>query len=183
MTKVYIAGDMLKKGSQLLRAEERKALEDIDGISVFNPADQKDINDKTKNPTAEAIFAKDTTAILESNIIIFDADNDSVGTTTEVGQVWGINYMRKRLVGILDNAANEGLCADEVLYNIRNLLEEIPYKNVHWHNSDIRNVKRASETGLRRSFSLNQYLHGCLLDMDGEDKSFGEIVDLLKGGK
>src|SRR5699024_12719460 len=43
---------------------------------------------------------------------------------------------------------------------------------VYWHNSDIRNVEGIKEEGLRRSYSLNQYLHGCLLDMSGEHKFF-----------
>lgn len=175
-TKIYIAGEMLKKGNQLLREQERNVLSKIEGIELYNPMDQKDINDKTKSPTAEMIFAKDTIAILGSDVIVVDADNDAIGTSVEVGQIWGINYMLKRILNILDYSETD----QQVTTRIVNLLNEIPVKEVYWHNSDVRNVPNSTETGLRRSFSLNQYLHGCLLDMSGEARTFEEIVEELK---
>lgn len=176
-TRVYLAGDMLKRGSQLLREQERSRLAQVPGIHVHNPADDKEINDKSRTPRAEEIFRKDTEAILESDVVIFDADDDSVGTTTEIGQVWGVNYMHRRLTEALINS--DGTDAD-FGKRVRKLLQEIPYKEVYWQCTDIRNVPNAEERGLRRSYSLNQYLYGCLLDMAGMDSTFDEIVEELE---
>lgn len=176
-TRVYLAGDMLKRGSQLLREQERNQLEQIPGIHVHNPADDEEINDKSRAPRAEEIFRKDTEAILESDVVIFDADDDSVGTTTEIGQVWGVNYMHRRLTEALINS--DGTDAD-FGKRVRKLLQEIPYKETYWQCTDIRNVPNAEERGLRRSYSLNQYLYGCLLDMAGMDSTFDEIVAELE---
>jgi nucleoside 2-deoxyribosyltransferase len=178
MTKVYLAGDGLKRGNQILRNMERDKLNEIPGVDLFNPWDDKTINDKSKNPQAEQIFAKDTDAILDAEVVVIDADNDSVGTTTEVGQIWGVNYMLHRLLNIVNNSESGG----EIAEKVRDLLEEIPVKKVYWQNTDVRYVKDAEihEEGLRRSYSINQYLHGCLLDLAGEDMSFDEIVSELK---
>jgi nucleoside 2-deoxyribosyltransferase len=176
--KVYLAGDGLKRGNQILRNMERDAINQIEGIELFNPWDDKEINDKSKNPQAEQIFAKDTKAILDAEIIVIDADNDSVGTTCEIGQIWGVNYMLHRVHQIV----NESESNDELAEKVHNLLEEIPVKRVYWQNTDIRYVKDADiyEKGLRRSYSLNQYLYGCLLDLAGEDMTFEEILEELK---
>jgi nucleoside 2-deoxyribosyltransferase len=184
--KTYLAGDGLKRGNQILRNMERDAINQIEGIELFNPWDDKTINDKSKNPQAEQIFAKDTKAILDAEVIVVDADDDSVGTTCEVGQIWGVNYMLHRLHQIVNHAKQEAdderdfneIVTDKVL----DLLKEIPVKHVYWQNTDIRYVKDAEiyETGLRRSYSLNQYLYGCLLDLAGEDMTFDEILEELK---
>src|SRR5699024_11982530 len=61
---------------------------------------------------------------------------------------------------------------EDIGKKIMKIIGRIPLKDVYWHNSDIRNVEGIKEEGLRRSYSLNQYLHGCLLDMSGEHKFF-----------
>lgn len=170
--KLYIGGDMLKKGSQIVRRFEREAFEGA-GFEVFNPMDCKDINDKSKNPTSEAIFAKDTNAIMNSEIVVFDADNTSVGTTTEIGQVWGMNMMHS--------------CLDDFIRcNPKATLEDykdylnkyIPRKKVYWHNTDIRHTF-TPEVGMRRTFSMNAYLHGCLIDLSGYDQPMA-IENIMK---
>lgn len=175
MKKAYLLGDGLKKGNQILRNMERTALNELGTLEPYNPWDQKDINDKRNNPTAEAIFKKDTEAILQSEIIVADADNDSVGSTCEIGQIWGLNYMHKRIKEIMDSTKDDSELRDK----LEALLEEVPYKEVYWQCTDVRNVD-TTESGLRRSYSLNQYLYGCLLDLAGEDKTFEEILEILK---
>lgn len=175
MKKVYIAGDGLKKGNQILRGMERDAINELGTVALYNPWDQKDINDKSKAPTAEAIFKKDTDAILKSNIIVVDVDNNSVGTTAEMGQVWGINFMLLKLQEIVVNANT----SDDILEGLVNLINEIPFKQVHWQTTDVRDTD-IPESGHRRSHSLNQYLYGMMLDMAGEAKSFDEILGELK---
>ena len=43
---VYCAGDMLKKGSILLRNQESKEIRDL-GYKVYSPIEDKSINDKS----------------------------------------------------------------------------------------------------------------------------------------
>lgn len=169
----YLAGDGLKKGNQILRNMERTQLKES-GIDVYNPWDQKDINDKSNKPTAEMIFRKDTDAILKAKNIIFEADDNSVGTTTEVGQTWGINYMWGRIADVLMKNGD-----GDLRKAFHDLLDEIPVKKVYWQITDVRHTD-IPEVGARRSHSLNQYLHGCLLDMAGENREFDDIVEEIK---
>lgn len=169
MKKVYIAGDGLKKGNQLLRAMERDELSKIEGVVLYNPWDNKEINDKSKEPTAESIFREDTKAILESDIIVADIHNDNVGTTFEMGQVWGINYMRDLIVEALLEKRN-----------IWEVINKIPRKTVYWHTTDIRDTD-IPEKGIRRSHSYNQYLIGGMLDMAGDRMEFSDIVKKIRG--
>ena len=52
MKKVYLAGDMLKKGSQILREMEANQIREL-GYEIHSPKDDKEINDK-KNQTEES---------------------------------------------------------------------------------------------------------------------------------
>jgi nucleoside 2-deoxyribosyltransferase len=182
MVKAYLAGDGLKRGNQLLRSIERDALNGLGTLELFNPWDQADINDKSKNPTAEMIFAKDTAALLEAEVIVVDVDNNSVGTTSEMGQMWGINYMLDRLAMIVQLANmewNEDDFNHAVAQGVKALLNEIPHKEVHWQTTDVRDTD-IPEAGHRRSHSINQYLYGMMLDMAGEPKKFDDILEELK---
>lgn len=176
--KSYLLGDGLKRGNQMLRKLERDQLNTLGTLEVFNPWDQP-INDKSKAPTAEQIFETDTKAILASEVIVADCDNDSVGSTTEIGIIFGLNYMHDQISEILKTQLVDGSNNHEVLDKIHNLLEEIPKKSVLWHTSDIRHTQ-IPEQGLRRSFSMNQYLYGCLLALSGKEKTFEEILEVLK---
>lgn len=171
----YLAGDGLKKGNQILRNMERTAINELGKVELYNPWDQEDINNKQNNPTAEMIVKKDTDAILKSEIIIADVDNNSVGTTTEMGQIWGLNYMIKRLQTIIAESATQ----EEISNKLNELLIEIPYKEVLWQTTDVRDTD-IPEAGHRRSHSMNQYLYGLMLSLGGEAKSFDEIINELK---
>jgi hypothetical protein len=174
--KVYLAGDGLKKGNQILRNMERDRLKEIKTIDLFNPWDQKDINDKSKNPTAEMIFQKDTNAILNSEIIVADVDNNSIGTICEMGQLWGVNFMLMQLHMIYDEADGD---PDLFVNGVINLMNKIPLKKIYWQTNDIRDTE-IEEKGIRRSHSYNQYLIGMMLDMAGEPKKFEEIAREVK---
>lgn len=172
--KAYLAGGMLKKGEQLLRAAERMDIEMLDAVDLFNPMDAPH-NNKQSAPTAEQIFTKDTAAILESEIIVAEVDNNSVGTICEMGQVWGVNYMLSRLAEVISTSES----AQDVCKKLGNLLVEVPFKEVHWHTSDIRDTN-IMEYGYTRSHSYNQYLIGMMQDMAGEAMTFDQILDVLK---
>lgn len=147
---VYIGGDMLKKGSQLMRNKEKGDLINL-GFSIYSPLEDKEINDKT-NQTAEGnaslatkIFDKDTKGMLAADVLIFDVDNDHVGTTTEVGQ-WAMVH---RLAKHTD---------DE-------LIQELVKKPIFFHSTDIR-ATDIPEVGFSRSFSINQYLNGAIQEVN-----------------
>lgn len=175
MKVAYLAGDGLKKGNQILRNMERTAINELGKVELYNPWDQEDINNKKNNPTAEMIVKKDTDAILRSEIIIADVDNNSVGTTTEMGQIWGLNYMIERLQTIIEEATD----SNEIAIKVKELLVEIPYKEVLWQTTDVRDTN-IPEAGHRRSHSINQYLYGLMLSLGGEAKTFNEIINELK---
>lgn len=182
MLKAYLAGDGLQRGNQILRNMERDAINALGTVKLFNPWDNKDINDKSNNPMAEDIFMKDTAAILESDVVVADVANTSVGTTAEMGQVWGINYMLERLFDIVRKANAEETNEDDfnhsVVRGVERLLNKIPQKIVVWQTTDIRDTD-IMEHGHRRSHSINQYLYGMMLDMAGEAMSFEQILSAL----
>lgn len=184
MKRAYLAGDGLKKGNQLLRALERDAIKSLNTVELFNPWDQKDINDKSKNPTAEMIHNKDFNAMLDAEIIIADVDNNSVGTSVEMGEMNGVNFILKRLHKIIFNAKSETKTDSEfeevIARSVIELLKEIPVKTVYWHTSDVRDGVVGAEEGYRRSHSYNQYLIGTMLMLAGEPMQFDEILNKLK---
>lgn len=174
--KTYILGDGLKLGNQILRKKEYEELNKLGTLDIYNPWMNEEINDKTKEPTAEEIFRQDTERILEAEIIVADADNDSVGSSVEIGQIWGVNYMLDRLEDALLNSNSD----EEFGKAVRGIMREIPKKQLFWQCTDVRNVPGLTETGLRRSYSLNQYLYGCLLATGGEERKFEDILEELK---
>lgn len=172
--KFYILGDMLKKGNILLREKEAKVIRDL-GHEVYSAIEEKDINDKSKftveenNKLAEKIYNKDMNAIRHSSHIIADVDNDSVGSTCEIGAIAEFNWFRDKIQEILDKKG-------DLKYNLEQFLKEYPRKEVFLHTSDIRHTD-LPEIGMRRSFSINQFLHGACLSLNKKGiKTFDEII-------
>lgn len=146
---IYQGGDMLKKGSQLLRNIEKEELRAL-GLIPYAPQDDKEINDKenqseeSNNGLAEKIFHKDTMAMLDADILIFDVDNNNVGTTAEIGQ-WA---MLHKLAKVYPE-------------DIR--LRKLVNKPIFFYSTDVRDTD-IPESSWRRSHSYNQYLIGCVLE-------------------
>lgn len=181
--KIYLAGHMLDKGSQMQRAMERDAILEL-GYEIYNPMDNKEINDKKnaiQEGLAERIVKQDTDAIINADILIFEPLAHAVGTQIEMGQVKGMKDMANMVVDLIKNPnckSNEDLLAD-----IYKLCLDIRCKQVYTHNSDIRRHDMP-EVGDRRSFAPHQYMHGVNLELtDGVGfREFDEILDIL-GGK
>lgn len=154
---VYIAGDMLKKGSQLLREQEKREIEEL-GYKVHSPKDDKEINDKTNqteesnNGLAEKIVLKDTKGIIDSDIIVIEPTNDALGTMVELGQIKGMKDLAL-MISELDNISD-----------IHELCNSFINKKVYPHYEDIRRTN-IPETADRRSWSVNQYVYGVCLDL------------------
>lgn len=159
MAKVYIGGDMLYKGSQLLRKQERDIVK-ILGHEVYNPADNKDINDKEAQGNAldlpDRIVIQDTQALKDSDIIILDCQRFAEGTLIELGQITGMKDLALQIEEVL---INEKLSNLEKFNRIFQICNNIIDKKVYPHCEDIRRHDQP-EVGDNRSFYINAYLKG-----------------------
>ena len=160
----YNLGDMLYKGSQLLRAKETEELREI-GVPVYSAAEQNkdgDINDKqnqTKESNADLhahIFKKDMDNIYASDLIIANPERFAEGSIAELGAVETFNDIHSTMTDIVDNPE---LTAEEKVKAIQQWLEANPYKEVYVHLEDIR-CTNIEESGYDRSFYVNQFVRG-----------------------
>lgn len=138
MTKtIYIAGDMLSHGQQLRRAYEKSAFKQL-GYEVYNPQDDKSINDKSsadQQGLAERIVENDTAGIENADIIVLDYLTHAQGTICELG------YIQK-------------------------LKREKPELEVYVHCTDVRQGTGHIPTEQDRAeFSINQYVYGVILEV------------------
>lgn len=189
MKTIYLAGDMLKKGSILLREQEAKELREL-GHKIYSPIEDKSINDKTNqteesnNGLAERIVRNDTRGILNSDIIVIEAHENALGTMVELGQIKGYKDCARELKSILDRVVKSE-CDDSQAIN--RLAMELHFlikkydKKVYPHLEDIRRTN-IPETGDRRSWGINQYVYGVCLDLtDGKGLyEWDEILEELK---
>ena len=160
----YILGDMLYKGSQLLRAQEVEQLREI-GIPLYSAAEQNkdgDINDK-KNQTKESnadlhahIFKKDMDNIYASDLIIANPERFAEGSIAELGAVETFNDIHSTIDDIVNDPR---LSAEEKVLRVQAWLKENPYKEVYVHLEDIR-CTDIEEVGYNRSFYVNQFVRG-----------------------
>lgn len=153
-------------GNRILRNQERDQMKRL-GFEPYSPLDDKEINDKnnqteeSNNGLAEKIFAKDTKGMLDSDILIFDVANTSVGTTAEIGQ-WA-------MVHELNQRTNDSF-----------LLKRLNNKPIFFHSSDLRDTE-IPEAGYRRSHSYNQYLLGCVYKCNPKGiQNWEEILEELR---
>lgn len=180
--KVYIAGDMLPKGSQLLRAQEREQIKEI-GLDFYNPMDNKDINDKsvvTNKGLAERIVKADTDAIIASDVIVIEPQSFALGTMVELGQIKGMKDMAKIILDLANEESGE-FSAANILNHILTVAEKVDAQQVFPHFEDIRRFEGAGadEEGDRRSLGINQYVYGVCLDLSN-GKGFYEWDEVLE---
>lgn len=181
----YIAGDIMTRGSQLQRAEERAKLEAA-GISVYNPQDNDDINDKSKLPLAERIVAEDIKRLFAATDIVIEPQPHAQGTLVELGIIYGMKALASTMKLQRDLFwENEDLDFNETLDAIDEIdsmiIDGVLAQKVYPHNSDIRRTD-SPETGDRRSFSVNQFVYGVVLALtDGKGfYDFDEAVEQIK---
>lgn len=181
----YIAGDIMTRGSQLQRAEERAKLEAA-GISVYNPQDNDDINDKSKLPLAERIVAEDIKRLFAATDIVIEPQPHAQGTLVELGIIYGMKALASTMKMQRDLFwENEDLDFNETLDAIDEIdsmiIDGVLAQKVYPHNSDIRRTD-SPETGDRRSFSVNQFVYGVVLALtDGKGfYDFDEAVEQIK---
>jgi hypothetical protein len=180
MSKVYILGDMLTKGSQLLREKERKDIQRV-GLEFYNPMENKEINDKSKvdnDGLAEKIVKQDTDAIYSSDVVVAEPLPHALGSHVEIGQIKGRKDFAKEVLEMaLDNSEQPLVLLDKIIA----LAEKVNNQKVFPHYEDIRRFEGAGkdEEGDRRSLGINQYVYGVCLDLT-DGKGFYEWSDVLE---
>ena len=189
MKTIYLAGDMLKKGSILLREQEAKELREL-GHKIYSPIEDKSINDKTNqteesnNGLAERIVRNDTRGILNSDIIVIEPHENALGTMVELGQIKGYKDCARELKSILDrlvkSECDDSQAVNRLAMELHFLIKKYD-KKVYPHLEDKRRTN-IPETGDRRSWSINQYVYGVCLDLtDGKGLyEWEEILEELK---
>ena len=189
MKTIYLAGDMLKKGSILLREQEAKELREL-GHKIYSPIEDKSINDKTNqteesnNGLAERIVRNDTRGILSSNVIVIEPHENALGTMVELGQIKGYKDCARELKSILNrlvkSECNDSQAVNRLAMELHFLIKKYD-KKVYPHLEDIRRTD-IPEVGDRRSWSINQYVYGVCLDLtDGKGLyEWDEILEELK---
>ena len=189
MKTIYLAGDMLKKGSILLREQEAKELREL-GHKIYSPIEDKSINDKTNqteesnNGLAERIVRNDTRGILNSDVIVIEPHENALGTMVELGQIKGYKDCARELKSILDrlvkSECDDSQAVNRLAMELHFLIKKYD-KKVYPHLEDIRRTD-IPEVGDRRSWSINQYVYGVCLDLtDGKGLyEWEEILEELK---
>ena len=179
----YLLGDMLYKGSTLLRQEEAKQLREI-GIPLYSASEQNkegDINDKN-NQTVESnndlhahIFKKDMDNIMASDLIIANPERFAEGSICELGAVEMFNHIWQVIDEIMND---EHLTNEERVHLMQKWLQDNPYKTTYVHLADIR-CTDIEETGFNRSFYMNQFVRGCAISVQTGKRG----VPVSLGGK
>ena len=182
MKMIYNGGDMLLKGSRLQREQEKEDMKQL-GFKIYNPLEDKEINDKSaqteesNNKLAEKIVKKDTEGIIDSDIIVLEPLSHAIGSQIEMGQVKGMKDLAKMIISI----SNRNEYIDDAFDEIIELCKKTISKPVFTHYEDVRRTN-IPECGDRRSWSVNQYCYGVALDLTN-GKGFyewDEIINELK---
>lgn len=180
---VYLAGDMLKRGSILLREQEAKEIREL-GYKLYSPIEDKSINDKanqteeSNNGLAEKIVRNDTNGILDSEIVIIEPHENALGTMVELGQIKGYKDCARELQNLILNAQDKPREALDVLYHGMVQLINKYDKKVFPHIEDVRRTN-IPECADRRSWSINQYVYGVCLDIT-DGKGLYEWEEIIK---
>lgn len=189
MTKqlTYIAGDIMTRGSQLQRAEERDKLLAA-GINVYTPQDNKKINDKQnaiQEGLAERIVREDMERIFAATEILIEPQPHAQGTLIELGIIYGMKELAKELDNkIRENEFVSGVDVEGAFCDMAEIITDVLNQQIYPHNSDIRRTE-IPEQGDRRSFSVNQFLYGIILALTN-GKGFydlDEAIEEIKKGK
>lgn len=153
--KIYLAGDMLHKSLFEYRKQQKNEIEKIEGLEVYNPSSNDDINSKKtakKEKLAERIVEQDTIAIENADIYVIDvptADAGGRGTVSEIGQI----FQMKRDA---ENLLNYDLTPE-----LLNHVEDVLKKPVFMYSDDVRwNTADMSDHPDRVPSSFNAYVYG-----------------------
>ena len=177
--KVYLAGDMLHKAQFDYRKQQKEEIEGIEGLEVYNPSSNEDINSKKtakKEKLAERIVEQDTTAIENSDIYVIDlptADAGGRGTVAEIGQIYQMKREAIKLVEELEEMQESAIDVEgnytEEYYTIQGIIDEqqkIINKHCLVYSDDVRwNTSDMNDTMDRVPYSFNAYTYGLVMSI------------------
>ena len=179
---LYLAGDIMTKGSQLARDKEYgELLNKLPNAEIYSPIANKDINDKTNmteednEGLAERIVKADVDRLLNSDTVVLEYQPHAIGTITELGILYGFRKAWQLVEEILDDPFEVDYIKLEQIQKLGNKLNP----KVFVHSDDLRNTD-LNEKGFRRSHSINQFAYGVILDLADDIKEWDKIVKELQ---
>ena len=195
----YLGGDIMTYGSNLARQEEYDKFKaaNIPG-TVYSPVMNRSINDKSNmteeenNHLAEKICEADIERLWNSDYTVLCPEQSAIGTMCEMGVLYGWKYMMHKIIeAIQEYAGEKTICLNnlsdaecaEIFKKLFCDIIEPQYNKINYaHYFDIR-TNHLNEKDWRRSFSINQMLHGMILYATSDHtlhNSFDEIIPLLQ---
>lgn len=192
----YICGDMLHKAQFDYRKQQKEEIEGIEGLQVYNPSSNDDINSKKtakKEKLAERIVEQDTQAIEKADVYVIDlptADAGGRGTVAEIGQIYQMKREAKNLISQLEEMQELSMNTDgtynDEYYTLQGIIDEkqkavdkiclVYSDDVRWNTSDM------SDTMDRIPYSFNAYTYGLVMYItNGEGIiSWEEVLNRLE---
>ena len=173
----YLCGDMLHKAQFDYRKQQKEEIEGIEGLQVYNPSSNDDINSKKtakKEKLAERIVEQDTQAIEKADVYVIDlptADAGGRGTVAEIGQIYQMKREAKNLISQLEEMQELSMNTDgtynDEYYTLQGIIDEkqkvvdkiclVYSDDVRWNTSDM------SDTMDRIPYSFNAYTYGLVM--------------------
>ena len=170
----YICGDMLHKAQFDYRKQQKEKIEGIEGLQVYNPSSNDDINSKKtakKEKLAERIVEQDTQAIEKADVYVIDlptADAGGRGTVAEIGQIYQMKREAKNLISQLEEMQELSMNTDgtynDEYYTLQGIIDEkqkvvdkiclVYSDDVRWNTSDMSDIMD------RIPYSFNAYTYG-----------------------
>lgn len=180
----YIAGHMLDRTHQRVNAELKSELLNL-GYSVYNPQDNKDINDKdslqseTPASLAARIVKADSDAIYNSDLLVFAPKDYAIGTLIELGQVKGRKDLAKELLDVF----NSDMSNDDICQFLHHIFSKIVEQTVLVYDDDIRRTGQSVDDVNVSPYYVNAYKLGVINDLTdnlGILNSQEEVLEVLK---
>lgn len=181
----YLAGNIMSFGDGLARQYEYDKIKELNlPVDVYSPIMNKSINDKSNmteeenNHLAEKIVEADVDRLWNSDFVVMCPEQSAIGSMCETGILYGWKYMCDRLKSIMQNEQGD---EQDMLEHLIDEIDRIANKKNYYHYFDIR-TNHLNEKDWRRSFSINQFLYGCILlsAKNGDFQTFEEIMNCLK---
>ena len=192
----YICGDMLHKAQFDYRKQQKEEIEGIEGLQVYNPSSNDDINSKKtakKEKLAERIVEQDTQAIEKADVYVIDlptADAGGRGTVAEIGQIYQMKREAKNLISQLEEMQELSMNTDgtynDEYYTLQGIIDEkqkvvdkiclVYSDDVRWNTSDM------NDTMDRIPYSFNAYTYGLVMYITNGEAviSWEEVLKTLE---
>lgn len=176
----YNGGSMTTFGSRdfCLKVDEqlKKA-----GLSPYTPSNNKEINDKDSvgnKDIARMIVAKDSEAIINSDVRTFNAEQ-TPGTLIETGQVLGMHDFAHIIQLTIEKMEEMGKDDEDIKDIIWNICASEIGKSFILYDTDIRSHQEP-EAGYKRSKGYHQYQRGVGMKLMNDEDGYVRYENLDK---